>query len=43
MHALMQDSEAFLCGGKHSLALFLADLGFDVWLGEKPTYDMRIR
>lgn len=34
MHALMQDSEAFLCGGEHSLALFLADLGYDVWLGE---------
>jgi pimeloyl-ACP methyl ester carboxylesterase len=33
MHALMQDSEAFLCGGEHSLALFLADQGFDVWLG----------
>lgn len=34
MHALMQDSEAFLCGsGDHSLALFLADQGFDVWLG----------
>ena len=34
MHALMQDSESFLCGGgEHSLALFLADQGFDVWLG----------
>jgi hypothetical protein len=35
MHALMQDSESFLCGGmKHSLALQLAGAGFDVWLGE---------
>lgn len=30
----MQDSESFLCGGKeHSLALYLAKSGFDVWLG----------
>ena len=34
MHALMQDSESFLCGGEHSLALYLADAGFDVWLGK---------
>ena len=34
MHALMQDSESFLCGGEHSLALFLAEAGFDVWLGK---------
>lgn len=34
MHALMQDSESFLCGGQHSLALFLANAGFDVWLGQ---------
>jgi hypothetical protein len=35
VHALMQDSESFLCGGEeHSLALVLAKAGFDVWLGE---------
>uniref|UniRef100_I2CQR1 Esterase / lipase n=1 Tax=Nannochloropsis gaditana (strain CCMP526) TaxID=1093141 RepID=I2CQR1_NANGC len=34
VHALMQDSESFLCGGEeHSLALVLAKAGFDVWLG----------
>ena len=35
MHALMQDSESFLCGGEHSLAFYLANAGFDVWLGTR--------
>jgi hypothetical protein len=34
VHALMQDSESLLVGGKdYSLAIHLADAGFDVWLG----------
>ena len=34
MHGLMQDSEALLCGGsEHSLALWLAGQGYDVFLG----------
>jgi Partial alpha/beta-hydrolase lipase region len=34
MHGLMQDSEALLCGGsEHSLALWLAGQGYDVFIG----------